>query len=233
MQFVRTVPERTYGFAPNGEFSILRAYLAALRSARSLIYLENQFLWSSEVVDVLSDKRLSPPRDEFRLLILLPRRPNDGADTTRGQLGRLIAADGGRGRLLAVTLDSHGADRTGPLYVHAKVGIVDDAWLTVGSANLNEHSLFNDTEANVVVRDPDRVRATRLDLWAEHLQLPPAEISGEPTQVIDTRWRPIATEQARLSAAGSPRTHRLTLLPNLSRRVERLQGPLRGLLVDG
>ena len=26
-------------------------------------------------------------------------------------------------------------------------GIVDDGWLTVGSANLNEHSLFNDTEA--------------------------------------------------------------------------------------
>lgn len=233
VQFVRTVPERTYGFAPQGEFAILRTYITALRSAQSLVYLENQFLWSAEVVDVLADKLLRPPQDDFRLLVLLPTRPNDGADTTRGQLGRLIAADGGRNRLLAVTVDAYGAGRTGPLYVHAKVGIVDDTWLTVGSANLNEHSLFNDTEANVVVRDPDRVRATRLDLWAEHLQLPLAEISGDPTEVVDTRWRPIATEQARLSAAGSSRTHRLTLLPNLSRRAEQLQGPLRGLLVDG
>jgi phosphatidylserine/phosphatidylglycerophosphate/cardiolipin synthase-like enzyme len=233
VQLLRTVPERTYDFAPRGEFTILQAYLRALRSAQSLIYLENQFLWSGEVVDVLVDKLLRPPSDEFRLLVLLPTRPNDGADTTRGQLGRLIDADGGHDRLLAVTVDSHAEERTGPLYVHAKVGIVDDSWLTVGSANLNEHSLFNDTEVNVLVRDPERVRETRLRLWAEHLQLPEAEISGDPAKVIDSQWRPIAEAQARLTLAGAPRTHRLTLLPNLSRRAERLQGPLRGLLVDG
>jgi phosphatidylserine/phosphatidylglycerophosphate/cardiolipin synthase-like enzyme len=233
VRFVRTVPERTYKFADRGEFTILQAYMAALRSARSLVYLENQFLWSSEVVDVLVDKLLQPPQDDFRLLLLLPTRPNDGADTTRGQLGRLIDADGGHGRMLAVTVDSHSQDRTAPLYVHAKVGIVDDTWLTIGSANLNEHSLFNDTEANVVVHDPDQVRATRLRLWAEHLQLPETQISADPADVIDTLWRPIATRQADLARAGSPRTHRLTLLPNLSRRAQRLQGPLRGLLVDG
>jgi phosphatidylserine/phosphatidylglycerophosphate/cardiolipin synthase-like enzyme len=233
VQLVRTVPERTYGFAARGEFTILQAYLRALRSARSLIYIENQFLWSGEVVDVLVDRLRRPPEDEFRLLFLLPTRPNDGADTTRGQLGRLIAADSGHGRLLAVTVDSHAEERVGPLYVHAKVGIVDDSWLTIGSANLNDHSLFNDTEVNVIVRDPDQVRATRLRLWSEHLQLPEAEISGDPAKVIDTLWRPIATEQSRLDRADLPRTHRLTLLPNLSRRAERIQGPLRGLLVDG
>ncbi|HET9172929.1 MAG TPA: phospholipase D family protein [Actinospica sp.] len=233
VQLARTVPERTYRFAPRGEFTILQAYLRALRSARSLIYLENQFLWSGEVVDVLVDKLSRPPREDFRLLVLLPTRPNDGADTTRGQLGRLVAADSGNGRLLAVTIDSHASGRTGPLYVHAKVGIVDDSWLTVGSANLNEHSLFNDTEVNVIVREPEQIRQTRLDLWSEHLQLPREEISGDPAHVIDTRWRPIARAQADLAASGSPRTHRLTLLPNVSRRAERLQGPLRGLLVDG
>jgi phosphatidylserine/phosphatidylglycerophosphate/cardiolipin synthase-like enzyme len=178
VRLVRTVPERTYRFAPHGEFTILQEYLHALRSAQSLIYLENQFLWSGEVVDVLVDKLLRP-------------------------------------------------------HVHAKVGVVDDAWLTIGSANLNEHSLFNDTEVNVVLRDPEQIRTTRLRLWSEHLQLPQNEISGDPATVIDTLWRPIATAQARLDRAGSPRTHRLVLLPGLSRRAERLQGPLRGLLVDG
>src|SRR4051794_32837584 len=48
LQVVRTVPEKTYGFAPRGEFRILEAYVRALRSAESLIYLENQFLWSAE-----------------------------------------------------------------------------------------------------------------------------------------------------------------------------------------
>ncbi len=233
VQFVRTVPEGTYKFAERGEFTILQAYLRALRSARSLVYLENQFLWSSEVVDVLVDKLLRPPQDDFRLLVLLPTRPNDGADTTRGQLGRLIEADGGHGRLLAVTVNSYSEGKTAPLYVHAKVGIVDDTWLTVGSANLNEHSLFNDTEANVIIHDPEEVRATRIRLWSEHLQQPEAKISGDAAEIIDTLWRATATEQAQLELAGSPRTHRLTLLPAASRRAERLQGPLRGLLVDG
>ena len=31
-----------------------------------------------------------------------------------------------------------------------------DRWLTVGSANLNEHSLFNDTEVNIGVYEPEK-----------------------------------------------------------------------------
>jgi len=44
--------------------------------------------------------------------------------------------------------------------------------LTVGSANLNEHSLFNDTEMNLVTHDPELARQTPLRLWAEHINLP-------------------------------------------------------------
>jgi len=235
IQLARTVPERTYRFAPRGDFSILDQYLNALRDAESLVYLENQFLWSTEVVDVLAHKLRHPPRDDFRVLLMLPERPNNGADTSRGQLGRLLAADDGRHRLLATTVNAL-ADLTvqpGRVYVHAKVGIVDDMWLTVGSANLNEHSLFNDTEVNVVLHDPAIARATRLRLWSEHLQRPEDEISGEPARIIDELWRPIAEEQERRKRHGEPRTHRLILLPNVSRHAERLQGPLRGLLVDG
>ena len=58
------------------------------------------------------------------------------------------------------------------IYVHAKIGIVDDTWLTLGSANLNEHSLFNDTEMNIVTHDPELATQTRRRLWAEHLELP-------------------------------------------------------------
>ena len=62
------------------------------------------------------------------------------------------------------------------MYVHAKIGIVDDAWLTLGSANLNEHSLFNDTEMNVLICDPALARETRLRLWSEHLERPIDEV---------------------------------------------------------
>ena len=119
------------------------------------------------------------------------------------------------------------------MYVHAKIGIVDDRWLTIGSANLNEHSLFNDTELNVVTCDPTLARETRLRLWAEHLHRPASEISGDPTRVVDEVWKPTAEEQGRRRAAGEPPTHRLSLLPHLSRRTRRLLGPINGLLVDG
>src|SRR5205807_5078671 len=89
LQIVRTVPEKIYDALPRGEFSILESYLAAFRSAQRLIYLENQFLWSPELVEVLADKLRNPPDERFRLLVLLPAKPNNGNDDTRGQLGRL------------------------------------------------------------------------------------------------------------------------------------------------
>jgi phosphatidylserine/phosphatidylglycerophosphate/cardiolipin synthase-like enzyme len=232
IQIVRTVPEKVYDALPRGDFRILESYLRALRSAERLVYLENQFLWSPEIVEVLVDKLRNPPADDFRLLAILPGKPKSGAEDTRGQIGVLVDADGGAGRFLACTLHQRGEDAK-PVYVHAKIGIVDDGWLTIGSANLNEHSLFNDTEMNVVVRDPALARETRLRLWAEHLDCDPGELEGEPAQIVDTRFRPRAEEQLALRRRGEPLTHKLVKLPERSRRAARVLGPLSGFLVDG
>jgi phosphatidylserine/phosphatidylglycerophosphate/cardiolipin synthase-like enzyme len=232
-QLVRTVPEHIYDSLPRGEFTILAAYLGALRAAERLIYLENQFLWSSEVVAVLRDKLRNPPCDEFRIVVVLPSRPNNGADDTRGQLGVLVEADDGAGRFLACTLYAPGRDDPQKVYVHAKIGIVDDQWLTLGSANLNEHSLFNDTEVNVVVLDEQLARSTRTRLWAEHLESPEDAVAREPHQVIDELWRPRAQEQRARLEANAPLTGRLVELPHVSRRSMRLFGPVQSLLVDG
>src|SRR3954447_17611728 len=77
VQVVRTVPERIYGFAPDGEFRILEAYRRALRSATRLIYIENQFLWSPHIVEILTAKLRDPPDPRFRLIVLLPAKPNN------------------------------------------------------------------------------------------------------------------------------------------------------------
>ena len=233
VQVVRTIPEKVYDFAPHGDFGIVEAYTRALRSARSLVYLESQFLWSPELVEILADKLRHPPGDDFRLVVMLPARPNNGEDSTRGQLGVLAQADRGQRRFLAATLSARSGGLAGPLYVHAKVGIVDDAWLTIGSANLNDHSLFNDTEMNVVACDPALARDTRLRLWSEHLECPPAAVSGDPARVVDELWRPIASEQLARRRRGDAPTHRLLELPGVSRRAKALLGPLDGLFVDG
>ena len=177
--------------------------MRALRSAKKLIYLENQFLWSPEIAEILRDKLLNPPADDFRLLIVLPAKPNTGGDDTRGMLAELVEADADEGRLLACTLFARAGRLADPVYVHAKIGIVDDAWLTVGSANLNDHSLFNDTEMNVVTHDPAIARQTRLRLWAEHLELSIDQVAGEPAQVIDDYWKPISKEQLARREAGA------------------------------
>jgi len=233
LQIVRTVPEHVYKAVPRGEFRILESYVRALRAARSLIYIENQFLWSPEIATVLTDKLRRAPAAGFRLVLLLPAKPNTGVDDTRGMLSELVEADDGGGRLLACTIYARHGSLSDPVYVHAKVAIVDDAWLTIGSANLNEHSLFNDTEMNVVCRDADVVRATRLRLWSEHLELPENDIAGEPSDIVDRYWKPIARRERARRDAGEHLTHRLVELPTRSSRSERLLGPLQGLLVDG
>jgi len=230
VQLVRTVPERVYDGLERGEFTILESYLRALRSAERFIYLESQFLWSPEVVAVLADKLRNPPSDDFRLVVLLPAKPNNGEEDTRGQLGVLVAADEGSGRFLACTLYQPGRGGT-IVYVHAKIGIADDRWLTIGSANLNEHSLFNDTEVNVVLHDEELARATRLRLWREHLERD--DVDGDPSRVVDELWRPTAEEELERRRRDGYVERRLTLLPNVSRRSEALWGPISGLLVDG
>jgi phosphatidylserine/phosphatidylglycerophosphate/cardiolipin synthase-like enzyme len=234
VQVVRTVAEDMYDSLPHGDFRILECYLRAIRAAERFIYLENQFLWSPEIVDELVAKLRKPPSPGFRLVVLLPANANNGQDDTKGQLAMLVDADDGADRFLAATIRSRTQDRDDPLYVHAKVGIVDDRWLTVGSANLNSHSLLNDTEMNVVTDDPALARATRERLWAEHLELDLAEVGQtDAITLIDERWRPIAAEQLRRRENGQRASHRLIALPGVSRRTRRLLGPLQELVDDG
>jgi phosphatidylserine/phosphatidylglycerophosphate/cardiolipin synthase-like enzyme len=71
------------------------------------------------------------------------------------------------------------------IYVHAKLMIVDDVFLGVGSANLNRRGLFHDGELNIFTM-PEALKAIatnpivalREKLWAEMLDLPGAMASG-------------------------------------------------------
>jgi phosphatidylserine/phosphatidylglycerophosphate/cardiolipin synthase-like enzyme len=235
-QFVRTVPERLYDPCWHGEWSILESYLRALRAAERFVYLESQFLWSPEVCFVLAEKLRRPPSDDFRVIALLPAHPNNGTDDSRGQVGLQINADKEEGedttRFLACTLYQPGPGGN-PVYVHSKAAVIDDTWVTIGSANLNEHSLFNDTEANVIVRDPAFAREVRLRLWEEHLERPREEIDGDPAGVFDELWLPLAKERLEQRRRDGFADGKLHLLPHVSRRSKALWGPLNGLFVDG
>jgi hypothetical protein len=66
------------------------------------------------------------------------------------------------------------------IYVHAKIMIIDDAFVAIGSTNLNRRGFFHDGELTAFIipgglrasmHNP--ARALRAALWAEHLGLPP------------------------------------------------------------
>ena len=239
-QIVRTIPARNYPFAPHGEYGIAWAYRQALRRARQFIYLENQYLWSPAVVNELIASLHRAADPDFRIVLVLPAKPNIGKRDTDLHLRQLLDADDGRGRVRIFTLyTSRAEDRLSwaykPVYVHAKVAVVDDQWSMVGSANLNDRGLEGDSEINVQVLDGGFARGMRLRLWAEHLGLGEDAIAAlTPREAIDTLWVP------RADAAIAAIRERGGSLPGMAVRYELgampgdlAVGALQASLLDG
>jgi hypothetical protein len=82
-----------------------------------------------------------------------------------------------------------------------------------------------------VTLDEQVVRETRLRLWEEHLET--SDVGGEPTRIVDELWRPIAKEQMERLERGEPLTHRLVMLPGVSRRTRRLSAVFQARVYDG
>jgi phosphatidylserine/phosphatidylglycerophosphate/cardiolipin synthase-like enzyme len=175
VQVLRTYPYRhpRYPFAPYGERSVARGYLKALARARHLIYLEDQYLWSAEVAAPFA--RALATRPTLHMIAVVPMFPDQEgrwAQATQAQargaaLAALRAAGGDR---FAVYCIENQAGT--PIYVHAKVCVIDDRWATVGSDNLNLRSWTYDSELSCAVMDesePGLPQRLRLTLSREHL----------------------------------------------------------------
>jgi phosphatidylserine/phosphatidylglycerophosphate/cardiolipin synthase-like enzyme len=209
VQIVRTIPRRIYDFAPRGEYGIHHVYLSAIEQARRLIYLENQYLWSPEIRQALVDAIQRNADTTFRIVIVLPARAYDGKWDNDKHVEALHKADKGRG-IVSVYCPYASGPNLGvqpfsyrPVYVHAKVGIIDDEWLLIGSANLNDRGLITDSEILAVTHDPAVARQTRIDLWTEHLALPREEVeAAEPHTLVDGAWVARAARNARIVQQG-------------------------------
>lgn len=183
VQLLRTYPDlrrgRDYEFAPGGERSVARGYTKAVEQARSLIYVEDQFLWGHHVGDIFT--RALRERPDLLVLVVLPLHPDlEGLNRTAQLLGReramLAMAKVAPGRVAAYGIENHAGT---PVYVHAKTCLVDDTWTTIGSDNFNRRSWTHDSELSAVVLDErgEFARDLRLTLAAEHLDRSPEEMS--------------------------------------------------------
>jgi phosphatidylserine/phosphatidylglycerophosphate/cardiolipin synthase-like enzyme len=54
------------------------------------------------------------------------------------------------------------------VYIHSKLLLVDDGFLTLGSANLNQRSMAVDSEINIATDDPNHARDLRRRVWMQH-----------------------------------------------------------------
>lgn len=64
------------------------------------------------------------------------------------------------------------------VYIHAKLMIVDDAYMTLGSSNINTRSMEVDTEINIAHDRPEVTRPARLQLWASHTNGSGAQVNA-------------------------------------------------------
>lgn len=172
----RTIPE--YGGLPAVR-EIEALYLAAIASAQRTLYLESQYLASRTLAEALAARLRE--QDSPEIVLVLPRHADGwleqkAMDGARRKLLHLLWKSDLHGRLGVYYPVTRGGES---IYVHAKVVVVDDRLLRVGSSNLNNRSMGFDTECDLAVevtsetKDAQRVRkdilGIRNRLLREHL----------------------------------------------------------------
>lgn len=153
-------------------------YISLIARARRWIYAESQYFASRRIAEAIA-KRLHE-RNGPEIVIVNPTTANGWLEP--------VAMDTARARLIAALrdCDAYGrfrlyhpfTARGEPIYVHAKITIVDDEVIRIGSSNFNNRSLRLDTECDVTIdaansARPEVASATiagiRDALLAEHL----------------------------------------------------------------
>ncbi|MBR9987798.1 MAG: VTT domain-containing protein [Desulfosarcina sp.] len=140
-----------------------RLYLDSIAAARHTIYIENQYLSSHRIGQAL--KQRLEEADGPEVVIVLPQK-------TGGWLER-HTMDVLRGRILKRLREADRYDRLRIYYpriakkpectlmVHAKVMVIDDDFVRVGSSNLSNRSMGLDSECDLAIAadDNEAVRA--------------------------------------------------------------------------
>ncbi len=138
-------------------------HVDSIRSAKRLIYMENQYFTSPLIAEVLAT-RLREPDGPSVVLVSTEHSPSyfDQAtmDKTRFDfVSHLHAACGAPDRFAAYSPVTT-LGRT--IIVHAKLTIIDDALLRIGSANINNRSMGFDTECDLALETVDDAQRARL-----------------------------------------------------------------------
>jgi len=162
---------------------IRQLFLDAIDAAEHLIYIENQYFSSEALYKGLLHRMANQKRSPLEIVLMIAKDAEGlleqlsiGIAQNRIVRGLQQAARDNGHHLGIYYPASVAADGTElPTYIHSKCLLVDDRFLTVGSANMNNRSMGYDTELNVsweAKRDDSElahsIANVRVDLLAEH-----------------------------------------------------------------
>lgn len=172
-------------------------YVDAIDATEDILYIENQYLTSQAVSEAL--QRVLSREEPPEVVIITPLHSTGWLEeyTMTVRRSRFLAdihrADtGGRLRVLYPYDDRQGETR---IKVHAKVQIVDDRLVRVGSSNISNRSMGLDTECDLAVESgrDESIRQAITDLRnrlvAEHLHVSVEHVEKallETGSLIDT-----------------------------------------------
>jgi phospholipase D1/2 len=161
-----------------------RLFVDLIRSATGFIYAENQYFASRVVAEAIAERLKEPDGPEF--VLVNPDTANGWLEeevmgAARAELMKSLARVDAHGRFRVYTPVNEAGDA---IYVHAKIMIVDDRVLRVGSSNMNNRSMGLDSECDLAVdaRVPGNgeagpmIETIRAELMAEHLGTDPAHV---------------------------------------------------------
>lgn len=155
-------------------------YLAAIATAKHALYIESQYFASRTLAEAIAARLKEPDGPEF--VVVNPHSVKGWLEekamgAARAQLLDLVRQADTQGRFRLYTPVSKGGT---DIYVHAKIVIMDDTLMRVGSSNLNNRSMGFDTECDLSVEaKPDetdlrsKISDLRTELLAEHLDVAP------------------------------------------------------------
>jgi phospholipase D1/2 len=182
----RTAPEHAGREAVR---EIERLSLAVISAARQTLYIESQYFAARILAEAIAARLQEPDGPEFIVVNPVSAQgwlEEKAMGSARARLLELIRKADVHGRFRLYTPVTQGG---APIYVHAKVMIMDDVLMRIGSSNLNNRSLGFDTECDLVVEARsglagargvrDSIRALRTAFLAEHLDVTPSTLDDE------------------------------------------------------
>ncbi|MDO7835931.1 phospholipase D-like domain-containing protein [Sphingobium sp. HBC34] len=165
---------------------IEQLYLNQIAAAKRHVYAESQYFASRKIAEAIAKRLVEADGPE--IVIVNPEQADgwleqQAMDTARARLFEALKSRDAHGRL---RIYHPFTQRGAPIYVHAKILIVDDRIIRVGSSNMNNRSLGLDTECDICIDTAlpanDGRQATILrirdELIAEHLDLPVERVAS-------------------------------------------------------